>query len=223
MIDTLVLAGLSGTGKSTVGREVASLLGWTAIDTDDNIQTSTAMSIPEIFEREGEPGFRAHERSELTRALDQRRVVIATGGGAVIAEDTWKDDMLRRPGVLTVTLDAPAEVVLARLAEASAKYGDAVKRPLLDAVDTLQKIRTMKVDRAPAYARSDVMLPVDGRSIADVAADLTELVTLANGGPSSVPLTLPASQSTIEVGNGSRHQLAIVIRSSWPRAQHVWL
>lgn len=223
MIDTLVLAGLSGTGKSTVAREVATLLGWTAIDTDDNIRTTTGLTIPEIFQREGESAFRAYERYELSRALDQQSVVIATGGGAVIAEDAWTGEMLQRPGVLTVTLDAPAEEVLARLTDASAKYGDAVKRPLLDAVDTLQKIRTMKEERATAYARSSVTLPVGGRSIAEVAADLTELVLLGNGQPSAVPLTLPGSQSTIEAGNGSRHRLARVIQTTWPRAQQIWL
>ena len=223
MIDTLVLAGLSGTGKSTVGAQVAHRLGWKLVDTDEEIQRTTGLSIPQIFEQEGETSFRRYERTELLSALHQKRVVIATGGGAVIAEDAWSADVLDRYGVLIVTLEASAETVHTRLEDAKAQHGDSVKRPLLDAADSLQKVRDMKAARADAYSRSQVTIPVDRRSIEQTVADLVELVSLANGEFSEVNLDLPGVHSTIVVGRGSRRLLPDVLRAEWPKARRIWI
>lgn len=223
MIDKVVLVGLSGTGKSTIGRAVADVLGWSLIDTDDEIQATAEKSIPDIFVEVGEPGFRALERIELLRVLDLSQVVIATGGGAVVAEDAWSEKVLRRLGVLTIALDASAEIVHARLAEASSKYGDAARRPLLDASNPLAAIRAMKSARSSAYARADVILPVGDRTIEAIVADIVELVGLQNGEMSTVRVSLPTIESHVVVGNRSRHLLAEILRSEWSTAQQIWL
>jgi shikimate kinase/3-dehydroquinate synthase len=223
MIDTLVLAGLSGTGKSTIGAQVARQLGWTLVDTDEEIQRTTGVSIPEIFEREGETSFRRYERVELLKALDKERVVIATGGGAVIADDAWTPDVLGREGTLVVTLEASAEIVHKRLEDAKAKHGDSVRRPLLDAVNSLERVREMKAARAGAYARSHVTIPVDHRSIAETSDDLVELVSLFNATFSRLEVDLPGVHSTIVVGRGSRRLLPEVLRSEWPKARRIWI
>ena len=77
---TILLAGMMGSGKSTVGRRLATELGWRFIDTDEEIVSAQGMSIPEIFAREGEEGFRALERSVL-QGLPEQRGVVALGGG----------------------------------------------------------------------------------------------------------------------------------------------
>jgi 3-dehydroquinate synthase len=223
MIDQLVLTGFSGTGKSTVGAEVASRLGWTLVDTDAEIVRTSGKSIPEIFENEGEPAFRKYERAELARALSRPNVVVATGGGAVVAEDAWASDLLGRSSALVVTLDAPAEVIHQRLSDAKARHGDAVKRPLLDQADSQRKIHDLKASRLEAYQRADVTIPVANRTVEDTVADLEELIRLANGGVSIVGLELPSVRSRIVVGRGARKLLPETLRAGWPRAQRVWL
>jgi shikimate kinase/3-dehydroquinate synthase len=223
MIKRLVLAGFSGTGKSTTGKIVADRTGWRLIDTDAEIQRTTGRSIPEIFEAEGESGFRAYERTELLRALAQDEVIIATGGGAVIADDAWSAGVLGGKGTLVVTLDAAPEVLHQRLTRAHELHGDAVKRPLLDTVNSLQKIADMKASRAEAYSRAHVTIPVDDRSPEETSEDLVELINLGNRVPSLVELQLPGATSQIRVGSGVRKLLPEVIRSQWPKARRVWI
>jgi shikimate kinase/3-dehydroquinate synthase len=223
MIDRLVLIGFSGTGKSTIGAEVATRLGWELIDTDSEIVNTTGLTIPEIFDREGESAFRQYERAELVRALDQPDVVVATGGGAVVAEDAWAPNLLGRPDVLVVALEAPAEVIHQRLSEAKALHGDAVKRPLLDLADSLQKIREMKASRKEAYARAGVTIPVESRTVVEIVDDLEELIRLANGNVSIINLDFPSTSSRIVIGKESRRLLPETIRAEWPKTQRIWI
>jgi shikimate kinase/3-dehydroquinate synthase len=223
MIKRLVLAGFSGTGKSTTGEVVADRIGWRLIDTDAEIQRATGKSIPEIFQVEGDSGFRAYERTELLRALAQDDVIIATGGGAVIADDAWSSGVLGGEGTLVVTLDAAPEILHQRLTRARELHGDAVKRPLLDTVNSLQKITDMKASRAEAYSRAHVTIPVGDRSPGETSEDLVELINLGNRVPSVVELQLPNVTSQVRVGPGVRHLLPGVIRDQWPNARRVWI
>jgi shikimate kinase/3-dehydroquinate synthase len=223
MIDQLVLIGFSGTGKTTVGSEIASRLGWRLVDTDDEILRTTGKSIPEIFDSEGEPAFRRYERAELLRALDGPGVVVATGGGAVITEDAWLPDLLGRSRVLVVRLDAPAETIHRRLNEARERHGDAVKRPLLDTVNSLQKMTEMMAAREAFYARAQVTIPVAHRTVAETVGDLEELVRLSNGGVSTVDLDIPGVRSEVVVGRGARRRLADTLRNEWPKARRIWI
>src|SRR3569833_1306745 len=81
---SLVLVGMMGAGKSSVGRRLATRLGLSFIDADTEIETAAGMTIPEIFARHGEPYFRAGEARGIARLLEQGPQVLATGGGAVM-------------------------------------------------------------------------------------------------------------------------------------------
>lgn len=109
----VVLTGFMGAGKTTVGKRLAELIERPFIDADDEIVARAGMSIPQIFERDGEAGFRALERMVCDDLASRRRLVIATGGGMLI-DDTNRRRMLDTGFV--VCLDAPPEVIGARLA-----------------------------------------------------------------------------------------------------------
>src|SRR5437660_9476946 len=85
---SIVLIGMMGAGKSSVGRRLAGRLGIPFIDADAEIETAAGMSIPEIFDRHGEPYFRAGEKRVIARLLDNGPQVLATGGGSVMDEQT---------------------------------------------------------------------------------------------------------------------------------------
>jgi shikimate kinase len=108
----IALVGLSGAGKSSVGRLLAERLDWALLDVDALIETTAGRSIPQIFADEGEPGFRDREAEALRLALSLGERVIATGGGAVLRPENRR---LLRDEALVVWLDAPTEVLIARL------------------------------------------------------------------------------------------------------------
>ena len=129
----IVLIGMPGTGKSTIGKILAKLTGKTLYDTDIEIEKEAGMTIPEIFEKEGESGFRGLE-SEICRKLGKERgLIIATGGGAVLRSENV--DALRQNGTL---------VHITRSAEKLATRG----RPLSKDIKTLKK---MERSRMPLY------------------------------------------------------------------------
>jgi len=223
MIRRLVLAGFSGTGKTTVGAKLAAHRGWQVVDTDAEIERTAGKSIPDIFEQEGEAAFRRYERAELLKALAQDQVIVATGGGAVVPEDAWSEGVLGSDGTFVVTLDASPEILHRRLTLARERHGDKVKRPLLDAADSLQKIADLKASRAAAYARAAVTIPVDDRTPLETVHDLSEIIDLGNGVHSTIDLNLPHASSRIRIGTGSRQLLAEAIAESWPRARRIWI
>ena len=162
----LLLAGMMGSGKTSVGRLLAQRLGWEFIDTDERIETQHALSIAEIFAREGEDAFRAAEHAVL-RALPDRRAVIALGGGAVVSDENRA--VLAHKGTL-VWLDAPPE----RLAERSAAGPE---RPLLaglDAAARLERLRELAAARAPAYASAHVRIETGERNPDEVCRCILE-------------------------------------------------
>lgn len=102
----IVLTGFMGAGKSTVGRLLATEMHWDFLDLDAHLEARTSATIPEIFERHGEPHFRRLESSALASALRQTQLVLALGGGA---PETLTNRLLleQTPGTLTIFLDAP--------------------------------------------------------------------------------------------------------------------
>src|SRR5450755_42182 len=86
----IFLVGFMATGKTTVGRILAARLGWRLVDLDDVIAREAGRTVPEIFEAEGEAGFRAREARALAAASAERRAVVATGGGAGCREDNLR-------------------------------------------------------------------------------------------------------------------------------------
>ena len=110
MCKPILLIGMMGCGKSTIGRLLAGRMGLPLIDLDEEIARAAGRSIPEIFAEEGDAGFRLHETAALGRALDAGEAVIATGGGIVTREENIR--MMREKGVV-VWLCRPLEDMIA--------------------------------------------------------------------------------------------------------------
>lgn len=147
----IVLVGMMGVGKSTVGRKLAQMLGLQFVDADDAIVQAAKMSITEMFDQFGEASFRDGERRVIARLLDAGPGVIATGGGAFVQPDTRA--MILQRG-LPVWLDCDIDTLVDRV-------GRNDKRPLLRGGNVREIITRMKAEREPAYA----MAPIRVQSI----------------------------------------------------------
>jgi shikimate kinase len=159
----IFLVGFMASGKTTVGRLVASAMGWAFADIDDLVSQTAGLSVAEIFAAEGEEGFRRRESEAIRDAAARRRAVIATGGGAACREENL-DLMLK--GGRVVALAVSAE-------EAVARAGTRSGRPLLDGrADPLASARALLSVRAPFYARAHLRVETDGRASSEVAAEI---------------------------------------------------
>lgn len=142
----IVLVGLMGAGKSTIGRRLATRLGVRFIDADNEIEAAAGMTISDIFDRFGEDYFRDGERRVIQRLIDGKPKVIATGGGAFINEETRA---LILSDALAVWLDAPVEVLAERVRRRDT-------RPLLRGRDPVQVLRELATRRNPYYAMAPI-------------------------------------------------------------------
>ncbi len=157
----IALVGLSGVGKSSVGRELAERLGCPLIDTDALITQSTGRTIPDIFAAEGEARFRELETDALTTALIPMPSVVATGAGIVLRSE---NRARLRERALVAWLDAPTEALVARL------LAHHEARPLLQGADLAARLEALRQVRAALYAEvADVRIETDGRTVADIA------------------------------------------------------
>jgi shikimate kinase len=161
-MSTIILTGFMGAGKSTVGRILASRLGYTFIDTDNCIVDREGCSITDIFAGKGESYFREVEREVLACELKQDNQVISTGGGAVISSENRR--MMRRSGYV-VNLNATPDSILARL-------GQEAERPLLQGAKNIEYIEKMLSEREPYYADSDIRIDTSGKNVEDVVREI---------------------------------------------------
>jgi 3-dehydroquinate synthase len=152
----IILTGFSFTGKSAVGREVARRIGWRFADIDDEIVALAGKDIPDIFAQDGEERFRELERQVLNPICEKERLVIATGGGAVV--DPRNRELISRRGVV-ICLEATPETIHQRLIAAQETYHTV--RPLLAVDDPLQHIRSLKAARQPWYDTADWSVHTD--------------------------------------------------------------
>jgi shikimate kinase len=168
----LVLVGLMGVGKSSVGKRCAELLDRPFVDTDELVVAAAGVGFDDLWAAEGEAGFRARERIAVAdAAASPTPLVIACGGGAVLDGDNRR--ALRARGFV-VWLDAPPVVLATRLA------GDD-SRPLLAGGDRATTLTRLADTRAAAYeAAADVRIETDGRTIDDVARRVVEELSLCN-------------------------------------------
>ncbi len=152
----IFLTGFSFSGKSRVAPLVATTLGWRAVDLDDLIEEAAGQPIPAIFAEEGEPGFRLRETEALRRACGDSEVVVATGGGVVLAEE---DRRLMAESGIVICLEARPQTIHARLQQPDG--GSESERPLLRGPDPLGRIRHLKALRQPLYALADFTVHTD--------------------------------------------------------------
>jgi len=167
--NNIALIGFSTTGKSVVARKVAGQLNWSFIDIDDEIGKLSGKTIPEIFEQDGEEKFREWECQALRRACQKERVVIATGGGAVL--DTENQELLLKTSVI-VCLEARAETIYQRLLDDTLYSSDPVVRPLLAGDNPLVRIKQLKASRQPHYAIADWTVHTDNLSFEETAQEV---------------------------------------------------
>jgi shikimate kinase len=139
---SIVLVGMMGAGKSSVGRRLAARLGIPFVDADTEIETAASMTIPEIFAKHGEGYFRAGEARVIARLLDSGPQVLATGGGSIMDQNTR--DLIHIKGI-SVWLKADLDVLLKR----TKRRND---RPLA------VKIKDLLPLREPVYAQSDIVV-----------------------------------------------------------------
>lgn len=168
--DGLVLVGVRGTGKSTVGRLLAGRTGRPFVDADDAIEARAGRPIRAIFEESGEPAFRDWEERVLREAAEEHpEVVLATGGGAVLRESNRR--LLRSLGLVVWLKADPA--ILARRLEADPRTR--AGRPALTAAGTLDEIADVLAARTPLYEEvADVAIETEGMSAEAVVARILE-------------------------------------------------
>jgi shikimate kinase len=147
----LVLVGMMGVGKSTIGRKLAQLLGLPFRDADDEIEQAAQLSISEIFERFGEAHFRDGERRVIARLLDGGPSVIATGGGAFVQPDTRA--LIKDKGI-AVWLDSDVATLVDRVSRKDT-------RPLLRGGDPKEIVARLKAEREAAYAEAPIKVMSD--------------------------------------------------------------
>ena len=150
---SVVLVGMMGAGKSSIGRRLAMRLGVSFVDADAEIEKAASMSIEEIFSTHGEPYFRAGEARVIARLLDGGPQVLATGGGAFMNADTRA--AIRAKGI-SVWLRATLDVLSRRIR----RRGD---RPLLKNDDPMETLKRLIEERDPVYAVAD--LTVESRDV----------------------------------------------------------
>jgi shikimate kinase len=145
---SIVLVGMMGVGKTSVGRKLATLLKLPFVDADEAIEEAAQMSIPEIFETYGEPYFRDGERRVIARLLDGEAElkVIATGGGAFCNDETRA---LILDKAITVWLDSEVDVLLERV-------GRKDNRPLLRNGDPREILMRLRAEREAFYAQAPI-------------------------------------------------------------------
>lgn len=144
----VVLVGLMGTGKSTVGRRLANLLGTDFVDSDAAIEAAARRSVGEIFEQFGEPYFRDGERRVIARLIDEHHGVVATGGGAFVNPET-RALILER--AIAVWLDCDIDTLVARTRRRDT-------RPLLRNGDPREILARLHAERAPAYGQAPIRI-----------------------------------------------------------------
>lgn len=150
---SLVLVGMMGAGKSSVGRKLAMRLALPFVDADTEIEAAAGMTIPEIFDVRGEPEFRSGEARVIARLLDGGPGVLATGGGAYMNAETRK--LIAQKGV-SIWLRAEFDILMRRIRRRT-------DRPLLRTADPDATLKQLIDERYPSYALAD--LTIESRDV----------------------------------------------------------
>jgi len=163
---SLYLVGMMGSGKTSTGRPLAERLGYGFVDADAVIEQAAGCSIPDIFERDGEAGFRSLE-SQVLNAISQRHsLVVATGGGVVTQPENWG---MLHSGIV-IWLDVVPDQLLQRL------NADSTVRPLLQTADPEAALNALLNERRPLYAEADLTVAINDETPEAVADGILQLV-----------------------------------------------
>ncbi len=166
-LSCVALIGLRGSGKTTVGRELAALLGGALVDTDELIAERAGRSIAETFQTEGEAGFRKREAAAISEVVQSSPSVISVGGGAVL--DQQNVDALRTVASL-IWLTAPPEVLYQRI---SSDRATPTSRPALTDKSGIEEVRRLLAERTPFYSRAaDFQVDTAGREPKEIAEEI---------------------------------------------------
>jgi shikimate kinase len=160
---SIVLIGMMGVGKSSVGRRLAARLAIPFVDADTEIEKAAGMSVADIFARHGEADFRSGEARVIARLLESGPQVVAAGGGAFMNLKTR--DAIRAEGV-SIWLKAELDVLLRRISKRRNE------RPLLATDDPAKTLRTLLTEREPIYAQADLTVHSSDVSHDAIVADV---------------------------------------------------
>lgn len=164
----IVLIGLMGAGKTTIGRYLAGTLALEFIDSDRAIEEKAGITVPEIFERDGEELFRRAEVNTIKEILERGTpVVLATGGGAYMNEAT-RDIIKER--AICIWLNAKLETLVERVEHNN-------NRPLLQNIDKREKLKSLMDERYPVYQQADIVVDTDSNSRTIITAKILEELT----------------------------------------------
>lgn len=161
-IENLALIGFMGTGKSSVGHLLASLLQFQRVDTDELIEKRAGKRISDIFRQEGEPRFREYEREIVENLRQLRQTVISTGGGIGASPENLAQ---LKTHSLVVCLWASPQTIWERVRRQS-------HRPLLDDPNPFEKIQNLLKVREPIYRQADVLVNTELRSLREIAGHI---------------------------------------------------
>jgi 3-dehydroquinate synthase len=196
----IILGGFMATGKSSVGRRLAILLGYDFLDLDTLIAAETGMPISQIFATQGEEAFRALESRMVERVGGRTGCVVATGGGTLVNPRNLES--LKRSGVV-VTLTADPDTILARI-------GPSDDRPMLWGGDRRERIRLLLERRAEAYARGDLIVDASAHTIDEVVSHILEFLALHHVVDRGTPVDLPSKAESFHIALGHRSHDVII-------------
>ena len=163
---SLYLVGMMGSGKTSTGRPLAERLGYGFVDADAVIEQAAGCSIPDIFERDGEAGFRSLESQVLSAISQRHSLVVATGGGVVTQPENWG---MLHSGIV-IWLDVVPDQLLQRL------NADSTVRPLLQTADPEAALNALLNERRPLYAEADLTVVINDETPEAVADGILQLV-----------------------------------------------
>ena len=163
---SVYLIGMMGSGKTSTGRPLAERLGYGFVDADAVIEQAAGCSIAEMFQRDGEPEFRALEKQVLNSISQRHSLVVATGGGVVTQQENWG---LLHSGIV-IWLDVVQEQLLKRL------QSDKTVRPLLQTADPEAALSDLLAERKALYAEADLTVVINDEPPEAVADGIVQLL-----------------------------------------------
>jgi 3-dehydroquinate synthase len=212
----IFLTGLPGSGKSTVGRRIAAMLGWQFFDTDDLLAERAGMPVGEALVNLGEERFRQLESEILREVASRERVVVATGGGIVISK--VNRELMRERGML-VYLSVPVDIAWERVTQHQQESGAQAFRPLIAGPDGKQRLQELYRTRQAWYEEAPIHIAIEERSTEQVARKLAACA-ISYGYVASAKI--PREIITLKLGNitseavvewGNLPQFAQMLRS----------